>query len=35
MARILTGQSFTAPSLLDGILYIRTDKEMAAIDLRK
>ena len=35
MARTLTGQSFTAPSLLDGILYIRTDKEMAAIDLRK
>jgi len=33
-ARVLTGQSFTAPSLLDGILYIRTDKEMAAIDLR-
>jgi outer membrane protein assembly factor BamB len=35
MPRVLSGNSFTAPSLLDGILYIRTDKEMAAIDLRK
>jgi len=33
-ARVLSGQSFTAPSLLNGILYIRTDNEMAAIDLR-
>ena len=31
---VLSGQSFTAPSLVDGILYIRTDKEMAAVDLR-
>ena len=32
--RVLTGQSFTAPTLVGGILYIRTDKEMAAVDLR-
>ena len=31
---VLSGQSFTAPTLVDGILYIRTDKEMAAVDLR-